>query len=156
MAMSSRIELRTLCAGLVLGAATAAAAANDCNEISSTFFVSHWQGPLPSSVTVQVLKPSSPKDSVSIPYQSRLWNSAAGDGDVILILKPQQPVVPRFLVSDDYRILVDEKIEYRIHDIVVPDRLPLGCPVASAAVNDCKAKPGKAIGFDSECGRPPR
>ncbi len=156
MATSSRIELRALCTALILAAATGAAAANDCTEISSTFFVSHWRGAAPSLVAVQVLRHTSLHDPVSVPYHTRLWNSAAGDGDVILILTPDKPVEPRFLAADEYRILVDDKIEYRVHDIVMSDRLSLGCPIASAIVNDCKAKPGKAVSFDSECGKPQR
>lgn len=156
MATSLRIDPNVLFAlfGLL---STEQALAAPCDRINSTFSIVHWQGEIPRSVVLHVLKGTSgEKQETAAPIRLKpeLSESEGNVPGLVLTLTPDLPTAPRFLAADDYRLVIDGKREFVIHDIVMTDRAALGCPMQSAMVNECKLGRDGFLNFDASCGRP--
>ena len=127
-----------------------------CTRVNSSFGIDHWQGGQPLSVTVQVLrdlKGSKTEFGAPVPFRATLSVDAKGQDGSTLLIEPSTPKLPVFLASGEYRILIDGRTEFLVHDIVMTDRLNLGCPMQSAMVNGCKVGKGPFINFDAACGQ---
>lgn len=130
------------------------AEAEPCVRINDTFFVSHWVGSPPASVSIEVIKHAQHDlvRNITFTYRAELLgndNQAAGR---VLRLTATPPTVPDLLAQDDYRIVLDGKIEYLIHSIELPDSTSRGCLIRSAVVGSCKVQAGNFISFDAGCG----
>ena len=155
MATSLRTDSLRFPLVIALLAAAANAVAGDCRSISSNFFIYHWQGNAPVSVVVHVMSgpPDAKRESTSIDYRSEVSGTEAGPVGRVLSLNPTSRVDSTLLATDDYKIVLDGKLEYLLHDIKMPDRGNTGCPIKSAMVNSCALDPSRAIEVDSRCGR---
>ena len=133
--------------------------ADDCVGVNSTFFISHWRGPAPVSIDVEVLKaearagtPGRASPS-AVAYQAELLGSDSEPAGQVLRLTARSLPDPMLLAQDNFRIVVDRKVEYLVHDIALLDQRSRGCPIHSAMVNSCRVRAGSFISFESSCGR---
>jgi hypothetical protein len=129
----------------------------ECPNIGGSFVIYHWQGGLPRSVVVHVLAAASGTNTETgaspIKYQGFLSSGENSSMGKVLSLRPESPIEPPLLAANDYKIVIDEKLEYWVHEIKMIDRANLGCPIESAMVNSCKVDSGKFIDIDGTCGR---
>lgn len=51
----------------------------------------------------------------------------------------------------DYKLTLDNKIEFNIYKIESANQGTWGCPMESAKVNNCEANAGHAISFEKKC-----
>ena len=142
---------------IAFGALAELAAAADCPGFTNGFDIFHWEGPPPASVAIHVLHGAPGAKFESEPplaYHVKVERSLHDRVGAVLVLTPEQPAPPELQASNDYRIVIDEKIEFLVQNIVMTDRANLGCPIASVTINSCKRSPGKFMNMESSCGRP--
>lgn len=155
MATSLRNRSRwTLAACAVAGLAGPARAVN-CDDVSNTLFITHWSGGTPSSVSVEMRKNGTPAASAKpLAYSATVKESKLERAGTVLVLTSADPLIQRLPAANDYRIVIDGRVEYLLHDIVMTDRAAVGCPTQSAMVNECKLEGSKFISAEASCGRP--
>lgn len=133
---------------------TGCSEASTCSSINDSFSIYHWQGGPPKSVLVHVMKRGAGQEiRAPLVYRSTLSRSDAGRVGNILTLEPEPPARPDLSASDDYRIVIDNRLEYHVHDIEMTDRANLGCPIRSAMVNECRLGQSGYLDFESDCSR---
>ena len=154
MATLLRTNLGRAFATSTLAAVAGCSSASTCNRINSTFIIDNWRGGLPQTVVVQVMKEAASGNktiAATIDYKPAISPHAEGPS---LILAPDLAKHPFLLATDDYRIVVDERLEYLVHGIAMTDRGNLDCPMKAAEVNACKLGRSNFLEFDATCGRP--
>ena len=126
------------------------AQAGNCQIISNTFFVGHWQGPSPTSVDLKVIK-SGMERATSIKYDAEVLGRDDQPAGRVLRLTAQPPADPRLLAADTYDIVIDGTLRYHVHDIKLLDDDARGCLVQSAKVDACQLNASRFISFDAGC-----
>lgn len=155
MATSSRNRGRWLLAACALAGAAGQAHADHCERISNTFFVTHWSGGTPRSVSFEILKGTAGnKVAIPVAYSAAVKEGELERAGTVLVLTSTDPLAKHLLGADDYRIVIDGKTQYLVHDIRMTDRFALGCPFESAMVNQCKLDRSGFVTFESQCGEP--
>ncbi len=89
----------------------------------------------------------------AVAYTATVQESKLERAGTVLVLISADPLIQRLPAANDYRIVIDERLEYLLHDIVMTDHAAVGCPTQSAMVNECKLEGSKFISAEASCGR---
>ena len=151
--LPSELGRKLLTVGLIM--LSGCSAASTCSSINDSFSIYHWQAELPKSVLVHVVKRGADQEiRPTMVYRASLSRSDADRLGHILTLRPESQTSPELSANDDYRIVIDGHLEYRVHDIEMTDRANLGCPIRSAMVNECRIGQRAYVDFETDCSRP--
>ena len=148
--VTSRLSSFVICVVAIINN-VACAAQQECPEINDTFKILNWSGSTPGKVVVV-------RYDAGSSYEIQLGGGfdyvgeiiSRPDGSRTLVLTPRNDNSVAINPSENFKILIDGVIEYRVSDIVTgPQRL--GCAVRSAKVNKCTAKASIVVAFDASC-----
>ena len=129
------------------------AARQECPEISDTFKILHWSGVSPSRVVVVRYDAGSDyglQIGDGLDYVGDIMSNP--DGSRTLVLTPRSDKIVAINPSENFKILIDGVIEYRVSDIITTSQR-IGCGVRSAKVDKCTTEASKIVRFDASCHR---
>lgn len=129
------------------------ACASECPErIQGTITISNWQFDSPKEVSMIQYKKNSNFKNVEYNYpQNNIYfkGPTIWEGKSYLVINIGEPVGIWLSTNSDYKLIVDNKVQYRLTDFVSSNRKPLGCPLKSFKVNN-KILSGGKVGLDFE------
>ncbi|WP_341677604.1 hypothetical protein [Niveibacterium sp. SC-1] len=124
------------------------------DDFSGKFLVRDWSGELPKTGFLERYK----KGSGFRAAEDRLDEGLITEKVVSESGKPYLRVYFQtreiLTTKADYRLVLDNRLEFRISEIVATGSGAWGCPLESARVNECQANANAVISFDRKCGSP--
>jgi len=150
MATSHRSNLFPLF--LLITATSICHAEDACTTFNSSFIITEWTSPTPTSVLVYRyhkgdLDPT--KNSSAVTYKATVRQGK--DGKNYLVISPAAPLAHKPDIHENYLIEIDSNTRYIISDIKSSNLPHAGCPIDSAKINQCTAPPGDFVTFSSAC-----
>jgi hypothetical protein len=135
----------------ILSIAGCAFAPEKCKTIQNRVVILDWDDNIPkSAILYRYRKDSNFKDlqQVSVNNFQATIDSSKKNKTPTLLLKFLD--YSGFALDSDYKLIVDNKIEYKISDIE-PGDLAKGCGIPAGKVNQCKINYNNSFSFQKKC-----
>lgn len=151
MAISAHIKLHLLIALAALYPSLTWAACSD--KFTRSLMVLDWEDEVPNSAILSTYKKGSnfedPAESSSSDYFGEKLKTSSGRSYLRVVFKDQSVLSHKY----DYRLIIDNKIDFKIYEITPSARRVSSCSLKSAKVNDCEADAYHWITFEKKCGK---
>ncbi|WP_374537459.1 hypothetical protein [Chitinimonas taiwanensis] len=149
MATSARIKLQFILALIALYSTPCWAGCSD--KFSGALSILDWKDDVPTFATLSKYEKGSNFErkygSDSSEFIAKKLLTPSGRPYLQLKFNEYRSISHRF----DYKLTLDNKIEFNIYKIEPTNQGTWGCSMDSAKVNNCEANAGHAISFEKKC-----